>query len=219
MDWHTIQGRLGVAQDGVAGPATYGALTDVVGNPCQPVAQCLADKAVAYNMTTPARLAEFLAQIANETGGFTRWEENLNYSIKGMMGTWPTHFSLAKAQACIGQPVKIAEAAYGGRMNNGPEGSGDGWKYRGRGALQLTGKAQYAKFGQIIGLNLIDNPDLAADPYNGTWIALEFFKEGNVNDAVDAGNFLKARQITNGVSAIGLENVAHLRSKVLAVLA
>ncbi|WP_404713374.1 glycoside hydrolase family 19 protein [Sphingomonas sp. MMS24-J13] len=217
IDWPTVQTRIGASPDGYPGPITYGLLVDIVGSKCDAVAKCLTEHAGAYGMTTPGRLAEFLAQIANETGGFVRWDENLNYSVTGMVKTWPTHFTQTKALECYGHPDLIAECAYGGRMGNGPEGSGDGWKYRGRGALQLTGKAAYTKFGQILGLNLVADPDLAADPFDSTLIALEYFKELKVNDAVDQGDFTKARQLTNG-GTIGLENVALLRQKLLAVL-
>jgi putative chitinase len=218
IDWPTVQTRIGASPDGNPGPITYGLIVDIVGSKCDAVAKSLAQHAAPYGMTTPARLAEFLAQIANETGGFVRWDENLNYSVTGMVKTWPTHFTQAKALVCYGHPDQIAECAYGGRMGNGPEGCGDGWTYRGRGALQLTGKAAYAKFGQVLGLDLVAHPELAADPFDSTLIALEFFKELKVNDAVDQGDFTKARQLTNG-GTIGLENVALLRQKLLSVLA
>ena len=217
IDWPATQRLLGVIPDGIAGPRTYAAVVDLVGKPCQPVADCLAKFAFSYGMFTPPRLAEFVAQIANETGGFTVWEENLNYSAKRLHGIWPSHFDEAKALRCAGQPYHIAEAAYGGRMGNGPEGSGDGYKYRGRGALQLTGKDAYVKFSKILGIDLTAHPEVAADPYNSTLIALEFFKQRRVNNAVDAGDFVKARRLTNG-GTIGLEHVAQLRARILSKL-
>jgi len=217
IDWPATQRLLGVTPDGIPGRQTYLAIVDLVGQPCQPVADCLAKFAPSYGMTTPPRLAEFVAQIANETGGFTVWEENLHYSAAGLLRTWPSHFNADIAERCAGQPLLIAERAYGGRMGNGPEGCGEGWKYRGRGALQLTGKDAYSKFGKTLGIDLTAHPEVAADPYNSTLIALEFFKELHVNDAVDAGDFVKARRLTNGGS-IGLEHVAELRAKLLAKL-
>jgi len=217
IDWKQAQARLGVVADGDDGPKTYAALIDRAGSPCQPVADCLARYAHDYGLTTPARLAEFVAQIANETGGFTRWQENLNYSVQAMLRQWPSHFTIASAQECFGRPDRIAEHAYGGRMGNGPVGCGDGWRYRGRGALQLTGKAAYAQFGRAIGIDLVANPDKAADPYVSTLIALEFFKERKVNAAVDRGDFVEARRLTNGGS-IGLDHVASLRATLLGVL-
>lgn len=203
--------------DGDDGPKTYAALVDFVGQPCQPVADCLARYTQDYGMTTPARLAEFIAQIANETGGFVRWEEDLRYRPQAMLAQWPSHFTPAQAAAAVGNPIEIASRAYGGRMGNAPYPSTDGYTYRGRGALQLTGKAAYAEFGRLIGLDLVTNPAKAAEPYNSTHIALEFFRKRNVNAAVDAGDFAKARRLTNGGS-IGLEHVAALRTKLLGVL-
>lgn len=217
IDWPASQRLLGVTPDGQAGPKTYAAIVNLVGQPCQPVAECLAKFAYSYGMITPPRLAEFVAQIANETGGFTVWEENLHYSAAGLLATWPSHFDAAKAAVDANNPYAIAEAAYGGRMGNGPEGSGDGFKYRGRGALQLTGKDAYARFSRTLGIDLTAHPEIAADPYNSCLIALEFFKELRVNNVVDAGDFVKARRLTNGGS-IGLENVAKLRARLLAKL-
>jgi putative chitinase len=217
IDWPASQRLLGVTPDGVAGPKTYLAILTLVGKPCQPVADCLAKFAYSYGLFTAPRLAEFVAQIANETGGFTTWEENLHYSADRLCAIWPSHFDVAKALRCSGQPYQIAEAAYGGRMGNGPEGSGDGYKYRGRGALQLTGKDAYVRFSKILGIDLTAHPEIAADPYNSTLIALEFFKQLHVNSVVDAGDFVKARRLTNG-GAIGLEHVAQLRARILSKL-
>jgi len=215
IDWKASQHLLGVKVDGDPGPITYGAILQLVGHACQEVADALAKHAAEYGMTTPARLAEFIAQIANETGGFIRWEENLHYSAEKLCQQWPAHFNAGSAQECVGHPEKIAERAYGGRMGNGPCGCGDGWKFRGRGALQLTGRDAYRKFGGAIGIDLVDNPDLAAEPGISTLIALKFFQERNVNAAVDEGDFVEARQLTNGGS-IGLEHVAELRARILA---
>jgi putative chitinase len=223
IDWPASQRLLGVTPDGKPGPNTYAAIVAAAGQPCQPcqpcqpVASCLAKYAAEYGMTTAPRLAEFVAQIANETGGFTRWEENLGYRAETLVAQWPTHFTPAQAAAAVRNPIEIASRAYGGRMGNASYPSRDGYTYRGRGALQLTGKAAYAKFGQVLGLDLVAHPEIAADPFNSTLIALEFFKELGVNAAVDAGDFVKARRLTNGGS-IGLDNVARLRGKILAKL-
>jgi len=217
IDWPASQRLLGVTPDGIAGPKTYAAIVALVGQPCQGVADCLAKFAFSYGMVTAPRLAEFVAQIANETGGFTTWEENLNYSADRLQQIWPSHFDAHKSIQCAGQPYQIAECAYGGRMGNGPEGSGDGWKFRGRGALQLTGKDAYVKFSKIIGIDLTADPEVAADPYTSTLIALEFFKQRRINNVVDAGDFTKARQLTNG-GTIGLEHVAALRTRILTKL-
>ncbi|WP_404713210.1 glycoside hydrolase family 19 protein [Sphingomonas sp. MMS24-J13] len=167
---------------------------------------------------TPQRLAEFVAQCCNETGGFVRFEEDLRYSAAGMLKTWPTHFTPSQAIAAVGRPIEIASRAYGGRNGNAPYPSRDGYTYRGRGMLQLTGKSNYALYGMLLNLPLLDRPDLAADPADSLLIAREFWRRGRLNDAIDKGDFVKARQITNGGS-IGLTAVAAIRARLLQVLA
>ena len=183
---------------------------------------------------TPQRLAEFIAQCGNETGGFVRFEENLNYSAQGLAETWPTRYAInsapkvkapnARAIALARKPEAIANDTYALRMGNldgahDTDNHPDGWQYRGRGMLQLTGRANYAAFGKLLGLPLITEPDLAADPADSLVIAREFWRAGNVNAAIDRGDFLKARQITNGKDAIGLSAVAARRARMLQVLA
>ena len=164
-----------------------------------------------------ARIAEFVAQIANETGGFRVFEEDLRYRADTLVRQWPTHFTRAQAVAAVGNPIEIASRAYGGRMGNAPYPSQDGYTYRGRGALQLTGRAAYRRYGELTGLPLEDQPSLAADPSDSVLIALAFFKDRNVNAAIDRGDFREARRLTNG-GAIGLEEVARLRAKALEAL-
>lgn len=101
----------------------------------------LNDTMMKYGITTPLRQAAFLAQVVHESGYLSSTEENLNYSVKGLMATWPTRFpTLAIAQAYERQPEKIANKVYANRMGNRDEASGDGWKHRGGGLIQLTGK-------------------------------------------------------------------------------
>jgi putative chitinase len=227
INWKQVQLRLTAAgfpcvPDGVPGPMTLAALYAYAANR-QPDAALLvrgkvgAARFAEFGMTTPARVAEFIAQCCNETGGFRVFEENLNYRAETMLRLWPTHFTPAQARAAVGNPVEIASRAYGGRMGNAPYPSRDGYTYRGRYDLQLTGKANYRRFGDLIGIDLVTNPD-AAPPEAGPLIALEFFKLGNVNAAVDRGDFREARRITNGGS-IGLDEVARIRGRLLQVLA
>ena len=166
---------------------------------------------------TPQRLAEFVAQCGNETGGFTRFEEDLRYSAGALLKQWPDHFTPSQAIAAVGNAVLIASRAYGGRNGNAPYPSRDGYTYRGRGMLQLTGRANYARFGPLVNLPLEAQPDLAADPADSLVIAREFWRQGRLNDAIDAGDFAKARKITNG-GTIGLEAVAARRARMLQVL-
>lgn len=169
------------------------------------------------------RIAEFVAQIANETGGFAKFEENLNYSAKRLTQVWPKRFpTLADAQPFANNPEALANKVYA-RAKEGNTQPGDGYRYRGRGALQLTFRNNYRRFGALTGLPLEDFPDLAAEPGDSVVIALAFFKEGNVNHYIDAGNFKAARGITNAgdpnfPNPVGLDEVARLRAKALALL-
>jgi putative chitinase len=141
-----LQNKCGCHADGAFGPGTF-------------------KKAAAFYKLSPARAAHFFAQTAHESGGFKTFSENLNYSAKGLRGVFGKYFPTdALARAYERKPEKIANRVYANRMGNGPEASGDGWKYRGRGALQLTGKDNYRAFGKYIGREeeVLDNPDLVA---------------------------------------------------------
>jgi putative chitinase len=110
-----------------------------------------------YEITTAVRVAAFLAQCGHESADFTILQENLNYSTKGLMGTWPKRFTTEAAAAPYNRnPQAIANRVYADRMGNGSEQSGDGWKYRGRGAIQLTGHDNYAAFARDMGYENID---------------------------------------------------------------
>ncbi len=237
IDWRSAQAKLGVTADGVAGPRTYDALCAyIAGRKPEEVDDRIARGLVAYanrfgQDASPQRLADFLAQCCNETGGWRAWEENLRYSAASMLRVWPSHFTPITASAAVGHPVEVASRAYGGRMGNSPYPSHDGYTFRGRGALQLTGRANYKRFGEMLGIDLTGNPDLAATPDTSILIALEFFRLGKVNDAIDASDFAGARRITNVgsrfakdkagrlIEPIGLEHVADLRKRALKVLA
>lgn len=124
------------------------------------------DTAKKFNITTPLRLAHFLAQCGHESGGFRAVQENLNYSAKGLTGTFRKYFiNEAAAAPYAKNPQKIASKVYGGRMGNGPESTGDGYKFRGRGYIQLTGRDNYTRFAKFIGEDTVSNPDLVATKY------------------------------------------------------
>ena len=125
------------------------------------------DTAKKFNINTPLRLAHFLAQCGHESGGFTTTTENLNYSALGLKNTFKKYFPTdALANAYARQPEKIANRVYGNRMGNGDEGSGDGYRYRGRGYIQLTGKQNYTAFSQSISdPDVITNPTKVATNY------------------------------------------------------
>lgn len=222
INWKTVQGRLGTDADGVPGPKTYAALLRVVGPTAKPeviaeLARACCVHLPAYEIDTPVRLANLIAQCANETGGFTTFFENLNYRADRLVAIWPKHFTPAQAAAAVGNPVEIASRAYGGRMGNAAYPSQDGYAYRGRGMLQLTGRANYEAADRRLGIGLAYHPDMAAQPAISLLIACDFWRTGKVNAALDRGDLREARRITNG-GAIGLEHVLTLHDKLMQVL-
>jgi putative chitinase len=127
------------------------------------------ETAAKFGINTPLRLAHFLAQCGHESGGFKATQENLNYSAKGLMGIFKKYFpTQALAEQYQRNPQKIASKVYGGRMGNGPESTGEGFKFRGRGYIQLTGKENYTAFGKSINEDMTVNPDKVATHYPAT---------------------------------------------------
>jgi len=136
------------------------------------------DTAVKFNITTPLRLSHFLAQCGHESGGFKALVENLNYGSKGLLGTFPKYFNVTTAAQYERKPEMIASKVYGGRMGNGPEATKDGYKFRGRGYIQLTGKDNYTAFDKFVTENIIESPDLVATKYPLMSAAWFFDKNG-----------------------------------------
>lgn len=136
---------------------------------------------------TPLRLSHFLAQCDHESGGFKRTEENLNYSGDRLAQVFPRHFDARLARQYARNPEKIANRVYANRMANGNEASGDGWKYRGRGYIQLTGKANYTQFNKTVDDNVLENPDLVKTKY-ALESALWFFDSNNLWKWCDVGS-------------------------------
>ncbi len=145
------------------------------------------DTAAKFEINTPLRLAHFLAQCGHESGQFRVVNENLNYGAKGLLGIFKKYFPTeAKAKEYERKPEKIANLVYASRMGNGPEQSGDGFKYRGRGFIQLTGKDNYTAFGKAIGENISATPDLVATQYpllSAAW----FFNKNGLHKLADKG--------------------------------
>jgi len=145
------------------------------------------DTAAKFEINTPLRLAHFLAQCGHESGGFRLTKENLNYSAKGLNGTFKKYFpTLESATPYERKPEKIANKVYGGRMGNGPESSGDGAKFCGRGYIQLTGKDNYTAFGKSINEDMSANPDKVASSYallSAAW----FFNKNGLHKMADGG--------------------------------
>jgi putative chitinase len=140
-----------------------------------------------FQINTPLRLAHFLAQCGHESGGFRLTKENLNYSAKGLMGIFKKYFPTeALAKQYERKPEKIANKVYGGRMGNGPEASGEGAKFCGRGYIQLTGKDNYTAFGKSINEDMTVNPQAVADKYallSAAW----FFNKNGLHKMADGG--------------------------------
>lgn len=152
-----------------------------------------------FQINRPLRIAHFMAQLAHESGGFRATVENLNYSAEALSATWPSRFDHARAQAYARQPEKIAERVYGGRMGNGPEGSGDGWKYRGRGLLQATGKDNYRRISQALygDARLLDDPQLLEHPVGAAISAGQFWHDQKLNDWADRDDLKAVSGIIN----------------------
>jgi putative chitinase len=147
----------------------------------------LPDTIAKFELNTPLRLAHFLAQAGHESGGFKAVNENLNYGAKGLLSIFKKYFPTEeKAKLYERKPEKIANLVYGARMGNGPETSGEGYKFRGRGYIQLTGKDNYKAFDAVVSEAIVDNPDLVATKYpllSAAW----FFHKNGLHKIADKG--------------------------------
>jgi putative chitinase len=173
------------------------------------------DTAAKFAINTPLRLAHFLAQCGHESGGFRATQENLNYSAKGLNGIFKKYFPTeAAAKAYERQPVKIASKVYGGRMGNGPESTQEGYKFRGRGYIQLTGKENYTAFGKAINEDICSNPDKVAANYALLSAAWFFNKNGLHKIADEGASDVVVTKITKRVNGgtIGLpDRIKHFK--------
>lgn len=142
-----------ISSDKLKGIVPDSVLTQIVG------------AAAKFNIITNLRLSHFLAQCDHESGGFTVLRENLNYNAEGLLKIFPRYFDATSAAVYARQPAKIANRVYSSRMGNGDEVSGDGFKFSGKGYIQLTGKSNYAKFSTFIGEDCVANADLVATKY------------------------------------------------------
>jgi len=170
MSLKNLQQKIGVTADGLFGPGTMKA-------------------AMAYYKMSPERAAHFFAQTAHESGNFKVFSENLNYSADGLNKIFPKYFKNAGRDATgyARNPEKIANVVYASRMGNGDTASGEGWKYRGRGALQLTGKSNYQNLATHLGKpEIMDNPDLVAGEL-AFESAMYFFDRNKLWDIADKG--------------------------------
>jgi putative chitinase len=161
-----------------------------------------------FNINTTERVAMFLAQCGHESAGFSTFKENLNYSAKALNAVFPKYFKNAgrDAEAYARQPEKIANIVYANRMGNGNIASGDGWKYRGRGLIQLTGKNNYVEFSKDFDLNeIVENPDLVSDNLTiAVKSAVWFWIKNDLNKFADSNDIKGATKRING-GYIGLD--------------
>jgi len=207
------QKKNGLSADGIAGPATLTKL-GVVGETTAPKQVVKEDVVIPkggpidlsrlkghvpdavitqiptvmekFQINTPLRLAHFLAQCGHESGNFKAVQENLNYSADGLKKIFPKYFPGNLSESYARNPEKIASKVYGGRMGNGDESTKEGFKFRGRGYIQLTGKSNYTSFANSIGEDTVSNPDLVATKYplaSAAW----FFSKNGLNSIADKG--------------------------------
>lgn len=208
-----FQQSKGLSADGVVGPNTVAALQSAAGGsaagatpasppagnagglnlaglnghlPAAVIAQ-IPETASKFGITSNLRLAHFLAQCALESVKFTATVENLNYSAQGLLNTFPKYFRGVDPADYARNPQKIANRVYANRMGNGDEASGDGFKFRGRGYIQLTGKSNYTSFTQFIGDDCVANPDLVANTYPLASAGF-FFNSNNIWVVCDRGS-------------------------------
>lgn len=185
--------------------------------------QPIRDACREFGIDTPRRAAAFIAQCAHESAGFTRLSENLNYSAEGMAGVWPTRFAErgsdgkykkdakgrnvpnALARLLHRKPEQIANTVYANRMGNGPITSGDGWRHRGMGPKQLTGKDNHRACGTALGVDLVSNPELLLEPRTGIRAAAWFWKTNNCNLFADREDHQGLTRRING-GLIGFED-------------
>ena len=232
------QSAHGLTADGIVGDGTWGKLfgtttpaapvvaapiansgnlklSNLKGHIPDAVIAMIPDTAAKFAINTPLRLAHFLAQCGHESGGFRATQENLNYSAKGLMGIFKKYFPNASLAAQYERkPAKIAARVYGGRMGNGNEASGEGYKFRGRGYIQLTGKENYTAFGKSIGEDILSNPDVVSSKYallSAAW----FFSKNGLHKMADSGaSDAVVTQITKRVNGgtIGLpDRIKHFK--------
>ena len=172
-----------------------------------------------FGIVTHNQQAMFIGQCSHECGNFRLLEENLNYKAATLMKLWPRRFpTLEKANEYSGNPKKIANSVYSSRMGNRDENSGDGFRFRGRGIIQLTGHSSYFHCGKALGVDFVANPDLVSSPkyaaLSGGW----FWSTHNLNSPADALDYVKVTKIING-GTIGLDDRIKHVQQALAVLA
>ncbi|WP_443693149.1 glycoside hydrolase family 19 protein [Pseudomonas protegens] len=169
-----------------------------------------------FKIDSRVRQAAFLSQVGHESGQLRRLVENLNYSAERLQAVWPNRFNAALAAQVARKPEQIANIVYGDRMGNALP--GDGWKYRGRGLIQLTGANNYRAASAALGLDLVNHPELVEQPETAALVAGWFWQSNGLNELADSGQFAKITRTINGGLTGQAERVAlrDLAAKVLA---
>lgn len=173
----------------------------------QEIMRCSGDVAANYapllnegmtegGICSKERVSMFLAQVGHESGRLKKTTENLNYSSKGLLATWPSRYNKELAESHHRKPELIANHVYGGRMGN--HSLGDGWKYRGRGLIQLTGKVRYEAIKKDTGIDVVKNPDLLSQPEGAVMSACWYWKTNNLNASADSGDINRNTRLING---------------------
>lgn len=164
-----------------------------------------------FELNTPNRQAAFIGQCFYESAGFTEVEEDLNYSAEALLKTWPVHFpTLALAKLYANNPSAIANLVYADRMGNGDKDSGEGWKYRGRGLIQITGRDTYKGINDILKIDCLANPDQLTETGNAALASGQFWVNHGLNELADAADWDQITQRING----GLLGMQARRAKI-----
>jgi putative chitinase len=171
-----------------------------------------------FEINTPTRISMFLAQIGHESGGLTKLHENLNYKAARLTQIFPKYFRDVDPDDYANNPEKIANRVYADRMGNGNESSGDGFRFRGRGAIQLTGRSNYTACGGDLEVDLIDNPDWLETPEGAIMSAAWFWDQRDLNDYADKNDVDTVTKKING-GIIGLEERKELYEEALKIFA
>lgn len=202
-------------------PAQLVAATGCLTEDANRIARPLTDVMQPWGITGRLRVAAFLAQVAHESARFQRLEENLNYTDPArLMVIFPSRFTrYDTAMQYVLQPAKLANHVYADRLGNGSEASGDGWRYRGRGLPQLTGRDNYAAFGDEIGEPILVHPDLVAQPGYACLAAAWIWKRADANTLADADRFDQITRCIAGRGMTGAQDRRLLYARALAALA
>lgn len=173
-----------------------------------------------FGINTPRSQAAFIAQLAHESQGFTRLEENLYYTTPARIrAVFPSSVrTVEQARWLAGKPQELANCVYAGRLGNGDEASGDGWRYRGRGLIQLTGRHNYKRAADALRLPLIERPDLAAEPKVAARIAGWYWHSHQLNRRAEAGDIDGITAAINGPAALGADERRRITARLLRVL-